>query len=86
MIAVGVLHAESGKLNTWGSTTELGQCYLISGKQQVSARLEWFYDSSMFSSFYHWEMISLRGVSRRMVGALSCHGFGGFRAVQLTRV
>ncbi len=27
--------AESGKLNTWGSTTDLGQCYLISGKQQV---------------------------------------------------
>ena len=33
---VGVTYAESGKLNTWGSTTELGQCYLISGKQQVS--------------------------------------------------
>jgi len=33
-----VIFAESGKLNTWGSTTELGQCYLISGKQQVSAR------------------------------------------------
>ncbi|CAM6070378.1 unnamed protein product [Sphagnum tenellum] len=26
--------SESGKLNTWGSTTDLGQCYLISGKQQ----------------------------------------------------
>ncbi|XP_024362461.1 uncharacterized protein [Physcomitrium patens] len=30
----GIGISESGKLNTWGSTTELGQCYLISGKQQ----------------------------------------------------
>jgi alpha-tubulin suppressor-like RCC1 family protein len=30
----GIAISESGKLNTWGSTTELGQCYLISGKQQ----------------------------------------------------
>nr|XP_024364805.1 ultraviolet-B receptor UVR8-like isoform X2 [Physcomitrium patens] len=30
----GIAISESGNLNTWGSTTDHGHCYLISGKQQ----------------------------------------------------
>lgn len=48
-----VVFAESGKLNTWGSTTELGQCYLISGKQQVSARYdEHLHEVDLFLLFF----------------------------------
>ncbi|KAL2643805.1 hypothetical protein R1flu_011392 [Riccia fluitans] len=30
----GLAISESGKLNTWGSTNDLGQCYMITGKEQ----------------------------------------------------
>jgi hypothetical protein len=63
-----VIFAESGKLNTWGSTTELGQCYLISGKQQVSARLERFFTEWVVS----FPLLLRDGVSRRVRGALPC--------------
>ncbi|OAE30418.1 hypothetical protein AXG93_3483s1100 [Marchantia polymorpha subsp. ruderalis] len=32
----GVAISESGKINTWGSTNDLGQCYMITGKEQGS--------------------------------------------------
>ncbi|KAL3696668.1 hypothetical protein R1sor_010744 [Riccia sorocarpa] len=30
----GLALSDSGKLNTWGSTNDLGQCYMITGKEQ----------------------------------------------------